>query len=91
MGRAGPYISMRAPDTTGVVPNGSHYRDSLLGMTPMIFDGSDANVWANSSQTTSPHGKGGRYKGTDRPNEGSITLWDHRSRPGYAGETSAVD
>ena len=24
-------ISMRAPDTTRVVPNGSHYRDSRLG------------------------------------------------------------
>ena len=28
LGRAGPYISMRAPDTTGVASNGSHYRDS---------------------------------------------------------------
>ena len=27
-----------------------------------------------------PHGKEGRYKGTDRPNEGSITLLDRRSR-----------
>ena len=24
-------------------------------------------------------------KGTDRPNEGSITQWDHQSRPGVSG------
>ena len=28
LGRAGPYISMQAPDTTGVIPDGSNYRDS---------------------------------------------------------------
>ena len=34
LGRAGPNISMRAPETTRVVPNiGSHYRDSTHDIT----------------------------------------------------------
>ena len=37
------------------------------------------------------HGKEGRYKGTDRPNEGSITMWDRRVGLGCAGDTSTVD
>ena len=32
-----------------------------------------------------PQRKEGRYKGTDRPNEGSITRWDHQNRPGVSG------
>ena len=31
------------------------------------------------------HRKKGQYKGTDRSNEGSITLCDHRNWPGVRG------
>ena len=42
LGRASPYISMLAPDTTGVIPNGSHYRDSVTPDKTSVND--DAGI-----------------------------------------------
>ena len=80
--------STSSPCAMGVMTinnNWSHDSDSLLEMTPVVSGPRMLMYGLTRSQTTTPqerspkwppHGKGGRYKGTDRPDEGSITLWD---------------
>ena len=59
----------------------SHDSDSQLGMIPVV-SGARMLTYGPAHPKRPPHGKEVQYKGTDRPNEGSITLCDHQSLPG---------
>ena len=62
----------------------SHDSDSQLEMTPVV-SGARMLTYGSARPKRPPHGKEVQYKGTDRPNEGSITLCDHQSLPGVRG------
>ena len=62
----------------------SHESDSQLGITPVV-SGARMLTYGSARPKRPPHVKEVQYKGTDRPNEGSITLCDHQSLPGVRG------
>ena len=57
----------------------------LESRSSRIDPGAQMLMYGPTHPKRPPHGKEGRCKGTDRSNEGSITLWDRQSQPGVHG------